>query len=64
MLTGTMGNLVFVSEKGKNKTQLQRDIEILKEYIDKKAEYCSHLGKFGNRNSFSKTDTVSLIKSF
>ena len=23
----------------------------------KKTEYCSHLGKFGNRNSFSKTDT-------
>ena len=49
-------NLVFASGKGKHKTQLQRDIEILKEYIDKKAEYCSHLGKFGNRNSFSKTD--------
>ena len=49
-------NLVFASGKGKHKTQLQRDIEILKEYIDKKAEYYSHLGKFGNRNSFSKTD--------
>ena len=43
--------------KGKHKTQPQRDIEILREYIDKKAEYYSHLGKFGNRNSFSKTDT-------
>ena len=50
-------NLVFASGKGKHKTQLQRDIEILKEYIAKKAEYCSHLGKFGNRRSFSKTDT-------
>ena len=50
-------NLTFVSGKGKHKTQLQRDIEKLQEYIDKKAEYCSHLGKFGNRNSFSKTDT-------
>ncbi len=50
-------NLVFAVGKGKHKTQLQRDIEILKEYIDKKAEYCSHLGKFGNRRSFSKTDT-------
>ena len=49
-------NLVFASGKGKHKTQLQRDIEVLKEYIDKKAEYYSHLGKFGNRNSFSKTD--------
>ena len=50
-------NLVFASGKGKHKTQLQRDIEILEEYIAKKTEYCSHLGKFGNRNSFSKTDT-------
>lgn len=49
-------NLVFANGKGKHKTQLQRDIETLKEYIDKKAEYDSHLGKFGNRNSFSKTD--------
>ena len=49
-------NLVFASGKGKHKTQLQRDIEVLKEYIDKKAEYYSHLSKFGNRNSFSKTD--------
>lgn len=49
--------LVFATGKGKHKTQLQRDIEILKEYIDKKAEYYSHLGKFGKRSSFSKTDT-------
>ena len=50
-------NLVFAVGKGKHKTQLQRDIEALKEYIDKKEEYYSHLGKCGNRNSFSKTDT-------
>ena len=50
-------NLVFASGKGKRKTQLQKDIECLKEYIDKRAEYGSHLGKFGNRGSFSKTDT-------
>ncbi len=50
-------NLVFAFGKGKHKTQLQRDIEISKEYIDKKAEYYSHLGKFSGRNSFSKTDT-------
>ena len=49
--------LTFAVGKGKHKTQLQRDIEILREYIDKKAEYYSHLGKFGKRNSFSKTDT-------
>ena len=50
-------NLVFAVGKGKHKTQLQRDIEVLKEYIDKKGEYYSHLGKFGSRRSFSKTDT-------
>ena len=50
-------DLVFASGKGKHKTQLQRDIEILEEYIAKRAEYCSHLVKFGNRRSFSKTDT-------
>ena len=50
-------NLVFAVGKGKHKIQLQRDIEKLREYIDKKGEYCSHLGKFGNRRSFSKTDT-------
>ena len=49
-------NLTFAVGKGKHKTQLQRDIEALKEYIDKKAEYFSYLGKFGKRNSFSKTD--------
>lgn len=49
-------NLVFASGKGKHKTQLQRDIETLKALLDKKEEYYSHLGKFGNRNSFSKTD--------
>lgn len=49
-------NLVFALGKGKRKTQLQRDIETLKAILDKKNEYYSHLGKFGNRNSFSKTD--------
>ena len=50
-------NLSFAVGKGKHKTQLQRDIEILEDFLDKKKEYYSHLGKFGNRNSFSKTDT-------
>ena len=48
--------LVFAVGKGKHKTQLQRDIESLREFIDKKEEYYTHLGKFGNRNSYSKTD--------
>ena len=49
-------NLVFVQGKGKKKTQLQRDIETLAEYIHKRNEYFSHLEKLGNRNSYSKTD--------
>ena len=49
-------NLTFAKGSGKHKTQLQRDIELLEGFLNKKAEYFSHLGKFGNRNSFSKTD--------
>ena len=49
-------NLTFAVGKGKHKTQLQRDIEMLEAFVNKKNEYYSHLGKFGNRNSFSKTD--------
>ena len=49
-------NIMFAAGKGKHKTQLQRDIETLEAFVNKKNEYYSHLGKFGNRNSFSKTD--------
>ena len=49
-------NLVFASGKGKHKTQLQRDIELLEDFLNKKNEYLSHLGKFNGRNSFSRTD--------
>lgn len=49
-------NLVFAVGKGNHKTQLQRDIETLEVFLSKKAEYASHLGKFGSRNSYSKTD--------
>ena len=49
--------LTIAVGKGKHKTQLQRDIEALEAFLNKKNEYYSHLGKFGNRNSFSKTDT-------
>ena len=52
-----MIELVFAVGKGKRKTQLQRDIEMLEAFMNKKDEYYSHLGKFHGRNSFSKTDT-------
>lgn len=47
----------FQSGKGHRKTQLQKDIETLKEYFDKKEEYRRHLRICGRRNSYSKTDT-------
>lgn len=49
-------NLTFVVGKGKHKTELQRDIELLEGFLSKKSEYMSHLGKFNGRNSYSKTD--------
>ena len=49
-------NLEFAVGKGHHKTQLQRDIETLEAFLSKKVEYASHLGKFGSRNSYSKTD--------
>ena len=49
-------NLTFAVGKGKHKTQLQRDIELLEGFLSKKDEYLSHMGKFNGRNSFSKTD--------
>ncbi len=49
-------DIVFATGKGKRKTQLQRDIEMLGEHLKKIAEYHTKLGKFGNRKSYSKTD--------
>ena len=49
-------NLTFAKGTGKRKTQLQKDIELLEDFLNKKGEYLSHLGKFNGRNSFSKTD--------
>jgi len=47
----------FVAGKGKHKTQLQRDIEALEEYIEKQSQYDRYNSLFDGRNSFSKTDT-------
>ena len=52
-----MIGLEFVHGSGKRKTQLQKDIELLAQFMDKKAEYLSHLGNMKGRNSYSKTDT-------
>ena len=49
-------NLQFVSGRGHRKEQLQKDIEDLKETLDKLKEYELKLHKCGERNSYSKTD--------
>lgn len=46
----------FVHGKGKRKTQLQRDIELLEEMRDRQLKYDGYSDQFGMRNSFSKTD--------
>lgn len=48
--------LLFAHGKGKHKTQLQKDIELLGSYWEKKNEYEEKLGKMPNRNSYSKSD--------
>ena len=49
-------NILFTSGKGQKKHSLQKDYEILEEYLKKKREYQNDLKKFNGRNSFSKTD--------
>ena len=49
-------NLTFVSGKGKHKTQLQRDIELLSSFCERKEGYREHKTILGKRKSYSKTD--------
>ncbi|MFM1533583.1 IS1182 family transposase [Helcococcus ovis] len=46
----------FVYGKGKRKTQIQRDYELYKSWLEKLEEYEYHLEIMGERNSYSKTD--------
>lgn len=48
--------VVFVSGKGKRKTQLQRDYETLMSLLEKRRKYQDYLKTFNERKSFSKTD--------
>ena len=48
--------IVFAYGRGKRKTQLQRDMELLEGYIGRKAKYEGYNATFKGRNSFSKTD--------
>ena len=49
-------DIAFVSGRGHRKEQIQRDIEFLKESIEKMKEYETKLHICGKRNSYSKTD--------
>lgn len=49
-------NEVFVSGKGKRKSQLQKDFEKLSEYLERKQKYEEYFNTFNGRKSFSKTD--------
>jgi len=46
----------FVHGRGKRKSQLQRDIERLRELLERKRKYALYQKTFDGRNSFSKTD--------
>ena len=46
----------FVYGRGKRKSQLQRDIEELRELLAQKEKYSGYQRTFGERNSFSKKD--------
>ena len=52
-----MQRIKFVRGKGKHKTQLQRDVETLMTYGDKRHEYLQSMKIAGKRKSYSKTDT-------
>lgn len=52
----TQIDLIFVSGKGKHKTQLQRDIELLTSFYERKEGYEEHKTFLGKRKSYSKTD--------
>ena len=49
--------ITFVYGRGRRKTQIQRDIELLSSYWLRKVKYESYNQTFKERNSFSKTDT-------
>ena len=48
--------IVFVHGIGKRKTQIQKSIETLEEYLEKLKEYTKKIHRCGDRNIYSKTD--------
>ena len=47
----------FVYGRGKHKSEIQRQIELLQGFIQRQAKYESYNETFNGRNSFSKTDS-------
>ena len=56
MKLANLVNLTFVSGKGRHKIQLQRDIELLTSFCERKEGYQEHQTTLGKRKSSSKTD--------
>ena len=52
-----MSGIVFVSGRGRHKTELQRNCERLNEYRERIEKYQENLGICGKRKSYSKTNT-------
>lgn len=57
MRLATFQQVSFVYGKGKRKTQLQKDIDLLVSMGDKRHSYLENLEIAGKRKSYSKTDT-------
>ena len=49
-------NVVFVYGRGKRKSVHQRYLELFQRFLDRQLLYDLHHSRFGNRNSYSKTD--------
>ena len=53
---------MFVHGIGRRKTQLQKSLEQLDQYLEKRKEYTKKLYTLGDRNSYSKTDPDTKVK--
>ena len=49
-------SILFVQGRGKRKTIHQRYLELFQRFLDRQMLYDLHHSRFGNRNSYSKTD--------
>ena len=54
--TATMNGIAFVHGRGKRKTVHQRYYELFRRFLDRQMLYDLHHTRFGDRNSYSKTD--------